>query len=46
MAYMEFKEKYTNEERADASRILGERITDIKWLIDDTIAYGNFARLQ
>jgi hypothetical protein len=45
-AYIEFKEKYTNEERADASRMLGERITDIKWLINDTIAYGNFGRLK
>ena len=38
--------KYTDAERADAIREARERIADLKGLINDTIAYGNFGRLK
>jgi hypothetical protein len=38
--------KYTDAGRTDAIREARERIADLKWLINDTIAYGNFGRLK
>jgi hypothetical protein len=38
--------RYTDAKRADAMREARERIADLKYLINDTIAYGNFGRLK
>jgi hypothetical protein len=42
----ELEGKYISGEKEDALRVLQERIGDLKWLIDDTIAYGNFKRIR
>ena len=42
----ELEEKYVGSEKEDSLRVIRERIGDLKLLIDDTIAYGNFKRLR
>jgi hypothetical protein len=42
----ELAEKYVGSEKADSLRVIQERIRDLKWLMDDTTAYGNFKRIK
>lgn len=42
----ELEGKYNPDEKEDALRVIQERIGDLKGLIDDTTAYGNFKRIR
>lgn len=42
----EIRGVYIGTEAAEARQNITERIDDLKWLIDDTIDYGNFKRLK
>jgi hypothetical protein len=39
-------DKYIGAEKAEATQEIEERIAGLKWLLDDTTAYGNFKRLK
>jgi hypothetical protein len=38
--------KYIGIEKIETARVIEERIADLQWLINDTIAYGNFKRMR